>query len=183
MTHGFSPLLLLLAVFPAGVIVAALKDATTFTIPNWISAGLVIAFFPMALLAHMPLSAVGISLAAGFAALVAGIGMFAAGWCGGGDAKLLAASALWLGWPGVLPFLAVTGIAGGAVTLGLLAARKGGGDLRRARAGLGRAPPGAGRRPALRPGDRGGRAVRLPVQRPGRRARRVLSFCGHLGGR
>ena len=123
MTLGVPPLLLL-AVFPAGVIVAALKDATSFTIPNWISAGLGLAFFPMAALAHLSLGATGVSLVAALIALACGIGMFAAGWCGGGDAKLLAASALWLGWPGLLPFLAVTGLAGGALSLGLIAARQ-----------------------------------------------------------
>ena len=91
------PQLLLLAIFPAGVIAAALKDMTSFTIPNWISAALVAAFIPVALLVHMPMGAIGLSFAVGAGALVVGFAMFALGWCGGGDAKLLAASAIWLG--------------------------------------------------------------------------------------
>jgi prepilin peptidase CpaA len=114
----------LLALFPAAVIVAALKDATSFTIPNWISAGLALAFAPVALALHLPASAFGLCVLSAGVALVCGIGMFAAGWCGGGDAKLLAAAALWLGWPGVLTFLAVTGLAGGALALGLITARE-----------------------------------------------------------
>ena len=118
------PTLLLLALFPAGVIVAALKDATSFTIPNWISGLIAAAFFPTALAAHLTLGAVELCLAAGGAALVAGIAMFALRWCGGGDAKLLAASALWLGWQGMAPFLLITGIAGGLLAAGLITARK-----------------------------------------------------------
>ncbi len=118
--------LLLLAVFPAGVIAAAVKDATCFTIPNWISGLLALAFVPVALVVHLPLSAVGLCAASGVAALIAGMGMFAMGWCGGGDAKLLAASALWLGWPAVLTLILATGLAGGALSLALIAARNSG---------------------------------------------------------
>ena len=117
--------LLLLAAFPAGVIVAAMKDATSFTIPNWIPLALVGAFAPAALVVHLSMGALGMSLIAGVIALLCGMGMFAMGWCGGGDAKLMAAAALWLGWSGVLPFLAVTGLAGGALALALMSARNG----------------------------------------------------------
>jgi prepilin peptidase CpaA len=121
----FGPGSLLLAVFPAGVIVAALKDATSYTIPNWISAALALGFFPVALALHLPWSAMGGCAASGAAALLCGMGFFALGWCGGGDAKLLAACALWLGWPALLVFLLATGIAGGALAAGLMAARRG----------------------------------------------------------
>jgi prepilin peptidase CpaA len=124
MTLG-PPLALMLAVFPAGVIAAALKDATSFTIPNWISIALVAAFFPVALALRLPGDALAGCAISAAAALVCGFGLFALGWCGGGDAKLLAASALWLGWPGVMTFLLATGVAGGALAAGLMAARKG----------------------------------------------------------
>ena len=117
--------LMLLAVFPAGVIAAALKDATSFTIPNWIPAVLVLAFPAAALAAHLTLGEAGMSVLAAFAALLAGMAMFALGWCGGGDAKLMAAAALWLGLPGLAPFLLATGLAGGALALGLVTARQG----------------------------------------------------------
>lgn len=121
---------LLLAVFPALVIVAGLKDATSFTIPNWISAAAVAAFFPAALASGAPLEALGANLAVGVVALLAGMAMFAAGWIGGGDAKLFAASGLWLGWPAASPFLLVTALAGGAMAAVLLNLR---GDWLRAR--------------------------------------------------
>ncbi len=117
--------LALLLVFPALVVVAALKDVTSYTIPNWISLGLIAAFAPAALVSGAPLAAIGVCLAAGLVALLVGMGMFAAGWIGGGDAKLFAAAALWLGWPAALPFMVVTGLAGGALTLGILTLRSG----------------------------------------------------------
>ncbi|WP_165190760.1 A24 family peptidase [Caulobacter soli] len=115
----------LLLIFPALVVVAALKDATSYTIPNWISLALIVAFAPVALICGASLPTIGICLASGVLALLAGMGMFAAGWIGGGDAKLFAAATLWLGWPAALPFMLVTGMAGGALTLGLLSLRSG----------------------------------------------------------
>jgi len=116
--------ILLLMVFPALVIGAALRDASSFTIPNWISAAAVAAFFPVALASGVALPTLAISLGVGVAALALGIGMFALGWIGGGDAKLFAACGLWLGWPALLPFMAWTAIAGGLLAVGLLGARK-----------------------------------------------------------
>ncbi|MDP3300196.1 MAG: prepilin peptidase, partial [Phenylobacterium sp.] len=89
----------LLVICPALLIVAALKDVTTYTIPNWISLALIVAFFPTALLLGLPLDVLGLHVGLGVGALVAGMVMFALGWIGGGDAKVFAASALWLGWP------------------------------------------------------------------------------------
>ena len=110
-------------VLPALVIVGALKDATSYTIPNWIPLGLLAAFPLAALAAGLPLPVAGLHLAVGVAGLVLGVAMFAARWIGGGDAKLLAAAALWLGWPVSLQFLLVTGLFGGGLTFALLALR------------------------------------------------------------
>ena len=94
------------------------------TIPNWISAALVVAFFPAAFAAGTPLPQIGLAVAVAMGALVIGAAMFALRWIGGGDAKLLAASTLWLGPAGLAPFLLWTAIAGGALALGLISARK-----------------------------------------------------------
>jgi prepilin peptidase CpaA len=116
--------LLIVSIFPLLVLMAALTDATTFLIPNRVSAALAVAFVPAALLLGLSPAAIGVGLIVGLAALLFGIAMFAAGWIGGGDAKLFAAAALWLGWPAVGPLMAWTAIAGGALAVGLLAARK-----------------------------------------------------------
>jgi prepilin peptidase CpaA len=115
----------LLLVFPALAILAALKDVTSYTIPNWISLALLAAFAPAALASGPGWAAVGLCLAVGVGLLLLGMGMFAAGWVGGGDAKLLAVCGLWLGWPAVLPFMLVTALAGGALTLIILNLRSG----------------------------------------------------------
>lgn len=114
---------LLIWIFPAFVIVGALKDVTSYTIPNWISAVLIVAFLPAALASGLPLSAIGLHFAVGLGCLVAGIGMFALGWIGGGDAKLFAAAGLWLGLSGMTNYLIVTALAGGALALILLRLR------------------------------------------------------------
>lgn len=109
--------------FPALVIVAGLKDLTSYTIPNWISLALIGAFAPAAFLLGLPLETVGQCAAVGVGALLAGMAMFALGWIGGGDAKLFAASALWLGWPAALPFLLITCVLGGGLAVALLGLR------------------------------------------------------------
>ena len=117
--------ILLLMIFPALAIVGALKDLTSYTIPNWVSLALIAAFVPAALVSGASLAQVGLCLAVGLGALVLGMGMFAAGWIGGGDGKLFAACALWVGWPAALPFMLYTGLAGGALTFAILALRSG----------------------------------------------------------
>jgi prepilin peptidase CpaA len=121
MIHALSTLVLW--VFPVMVILAGLKDATSYTIPNWMPLGL-LAGFPLAALATgLPLGAAGVHVLVFIAALVAGMAMFAARWIGGGDAKLFAAAALWIGWPAAMTYVAVTAVAGGALAVLLLGLR------------------------------------------------------------
>lgn len=113
----------LLLVFPVLVIVAALRDVTSYIIPNWISGLLILGFFPAAFALGLPLGMIGLHVIVFVVALAAAVAMFALGWIGGGDAKLFAAAGLWLGWPAAGTFLLVTAAAGGAVALGLLGLR------------------------------------------------------------
>jgi prepilin peptidase CpaA len=114
---------LLLSIFPALVIVAAVTDIASYTIPNRLNLVLAAAYPAAALmLGHSP-AEIGVGLAIGFAALIVGMGLFAAGWIGGGDAKLFAAVALWLGWPALVSFIMATSLTGGALALLLLNAR------------------------------------------------------------
>jgi prepilin peptidase CpaA len=115
--------LLLLAAFPALVLVAAVKDLVSYTIPNWISLALAGLFIPVALVVGVGLDEIARSAAVGLVLLAAGVGMYAMGWVGGGDAKLMAAAGLWLGWPTLLHFILFTALAGGALALLLLSAR------------------------------------------------------------
>lgn len=109
--------------FPALVLFAAVKDATSFTIPNWISLALV-AIFPVAgLAAGLPLATLGLHAAVAAGALVAGMAMFALRWVGGGDAKLIAASVLWLGLPALPSFLLGAAVTGGVLAIALILLR------------------------------------------------------------
>lgn len=114
---------LLIAIFALLVVVAAVRDLTTFTIPNWISVALAVAFVPAAVVVGVPLAAIGWSALVGVIMLVVGIIMFSLRWIGGGDAKLMAAASLWLGVQGLAPFMLYTGLAGGVLALTLLAVR------------------------------------------------------------
>jgi prepilin peptidase CpaA len=113
----------LLMIFPLLVIIAALTDLTSFTIPNRISALLLAGFLPAALALGRPWGEVGVDAAVFAVALLAGMAMFAAGWIGGGDAKLLAAASLWLGLAAMPVFLLVTALAGGALAVLLMNVR------------------------------------------------------------
>lgn len=120
-------LLLSVIAFPLLVTTAAVKDLTSYTIPNWISLALMAAFVPAgagALASGVPVGDLLLCVGIGAAALVAGVMMFALRWIGGGDAKLMAAAALWMGAPGIAPFLMWTTIAGGVLTLTLITVRR-----------------------------------------------------------
>lgn len=114
---------LLLFVFPALVVIGGMRDAVSFTIPNWISVALAAAFLPAAVLMGAGPAQIGLACLIGLGALIAGMGMFAVGWIGGGDAKLFAAAGLWMGLGALLSYLLVTALAGGALAVALLTLR------------------------------------------------------------
>jgi prepilin peptidase CpaA len=114
----------LLTLVGAVMIAGAVYDATTLTIPNWISLALLALFPLIAAVAGLSWSEAGIHLAVGFAALLAGMGLFAAGIIGGGDAKLFAAAALYVGAAGFGPFLFAVAVAGGILALSLVVIRR-----------------------------------------------------------
>lgn len=112
--------ILLLTIFPATMILAAAMDILTFTIPNRLSIVLIVGFFLLALLVPLTWSDIGLHVLAGAGMLSLGFVLFACGWIGGGDAKLFAGAALWLG-PGALPkYLLIASLFGGALTLALI---------------------------------------------------------------
>lgn len=114
---------ILLAILPVLAIGAALHDLITMKIPNWISGVLIVGFFPAALVLGLPLDVVGVSVGLAMAMLVIGMGMFAANWIGGGDAKLLAASMLWMGASAGVSFVFHTALVGGGFCILLMTAR------------------------------------------------------------
>ncbi|MGA9658810.1 MAG: prepilin peptidase [Asticcacaulis sp.] len=110
--------------YPICLIWAAGFDIATMTIPNRLTIGLAVAFVPVALLSHLSLQGWGIHIGLGVAGLVLGMILFAFHFMGGGDAKLIAAASLWVGFDGFIALLLYTAIFGGVLTLGLLMVRR-----------------------------------------------------------
>lgn len=115
--------LVLLAILPALVIVAGLRDLTSMKIPNWISGLLILGFFPAALVLGLAPAAIGLHIGIAIAALLIGMGLFALNLLGGGDVKLIAAACLWLGLSGSGVFILATAVIGGLFSLALLVSR------------------------------------------------------------
>ena len=113
-----------LTLFPATMAFAASSDLFTMTIANRVSLILVAGFFLLALLIGMSPAAIGWHVGAGVLVLVISFVLFSFGWVGGGDAKLAAATALWLGWAHLFDYLLYASILGGVLTLGLIEFRK-----------------------------------------------------------
>jgi len=109
--------LLSTTVLPLLMILAGAGDVLTMRIPNWLTLAVAISFFPIALLTGMAVLDIALHVAVAAAMFAAGFLLFSIGLFGGGDAKLLAAAALWFGWSDLVPFLVFTVFAGGALAL------------------------------------------------------------------
>ena len=112
------------AVVPALIVVAAVSDLMTMTIPNRLVLALGAAFAVAAPLAGFSLAELGWHALAGLVVLAIGFAMFAPGWIGGGDAKLAAVIALWLGFEPLLEWFVAFAFLGGALTMAMLYYRK-----------------------------------------------------------
>jgi prepilin peptidase CpaA len=106
-----------LTLFPATMAFAAASDLLTMTIANRVSLILIAGFAVVAVLGGLSGTVLLSHLAAGTAVLAVAFLCFACRWIGGGDAKLAAATALWLGFGNLFDYLIYTSILGGALTL------------------------------------------------------------------
>ena len=109
-----------LTLFPGMMVFAASSDLFTMTIANRVSLILVGGFVLLAVLTGMSgadmLSRAGIATAV----LVAAFLCFTRGRIGGGDAKLAAATVLWIGVGHLADYLVYASLLGGALTLLLI---------------------------------------------------------------
>jgi len=103
---------------------AASSDLLTMTISNRLSLALAGGFFLLTLMTGMSLPTIGMHLAAAAVVLVVTFICFSQGWIGGGDAKLAAATALWLGFDHLLDYAIYASLFGGALTLLILQFRR-----------------------------------------------------------
>lgn len=115
--------LLPLLAFAGLLVFAACSDVATMTIPNWVSIALAALFPIAALITGQPLIVIGIHLAFGLAVLVVCFFLFQANILGGGDAKLIAAAAVWTGGAAFGTFALWTALVGGGLALIMLGVR------------------------------------------------------------
>ncbi len=116
--------LFLALVFPALMAYAAFSDLFTMRISNWLVIAVGAAYFAMALIVQLDWAAVGWASVTAAAVLAVAFAFFAFGWIGGGDAKLISATVLWMGLDLLLQYLLYAALLGGALTLVILAIRR-----------------------------------------------------------
>ena len=113
-----------LVLFPALMAFAASSDLLTMTISNRVSLALIAGFGIMAAITSMNPTDIGLHFAAAATVLAISFICFARGWIGGGDAKLAAATALWLGFDHLIEYLLAASILGGVLTLLIIGFRR-----------------------------------------------------------
>jgi prepilin peptidase CpaA len=106
-----------LTLFPAMMAFAASSDLLTMTIANRVSLILLAGFVLLGALTGMSVTTMLQHAGAAAAVLVVAFVFFSRGWIGGGDAKLAAASVLWLGLGHLADYLVYASLLGGALTL------------------------------------------------------------------
>ena len=114
----------LLLAFPVAMAFAAANDLFSMKIPNKVSLVLIATFLAAALMIRMPLELLGTHVGIAAAVLTATFLLFSFNLLGGGDAKLMAAGALWMGPEHTLPYLAYLTIFGGILAVAILMYRK-----------------------------------------------------------
>jgi prepilin peptidase CpaA len=112
-----------LVFFPALMALSASMDLLTLTIPNRICLSLALGYLVLAALLGVAAADMLLNISCGLAILAIAFVMFSLGWVGGGDAKLAAATALWLGWGSILDYGVTAAIYGGVLSLIILSAR------------------------------------------------------------
>jgi len=116
--------LFIILIFAGCMLAASWIDMTSMTIPNWISLVLVAGFLILIPFAWQGWAVFGTHILIGLLCFALGVGMFALGWMGGGDAKLFAATSLWWVWSDLWIYLVYTAVAGGVLAIILVVGRK-----------------------------------------------------------
>jgi prepilin peptidase CpaA len=113
-----------LLLFPALMAFAAASDLFTMTISNRVSLALAAGFLLLAASTGMAPSEILSHVGAGALVLVVAFFCFTMGWVGGGDAKIVAAAALWFGFAHLMEYLLYASVFGGALTVLLMQFRQ-----------------------------------------------------------
>lgn len=112
-------------IFPFCMVFAAVSDLLSMTIANRVSLILIAAFAVLAPLSGMDWATYGWHFLAGAVVLAVSFGIFAIGGMGGGDAKLMTATSVWMGFGFLLlDYLLTAAFVGGLLTVLILLFRK-----------------------------------------------------------
>jgi len=116
---------LIFVVFPFCMVFAAVSDMLSMTIANRVSVLLAVTFAVVAPLTGMDWQTFGLHAAAAATVLSVTFVLFAVGGMGGGDAKLLAATSLWMGFTmSLVVYLVSSAFLGGVLTIMILYFRR-----------------------------------------------------------
>lgn len=110
--------------FIGGLLLAAGSDAWRMRIPNSLILSLLAGYAMTVAFVQPGWSDLLASLAVALGILAGGTVLFARGWMGGGDVKLLAVAGLWLGPAAATSLLLLTAVFGGVLTLSIMLARE-----------------------------------------------------------
>lgn len=109
--------------FISGQLFAAISDALHMRIPNTLILYFLVGFAITVGLIQPGWAELATHAAVGAVIMAIGAILFARGWMGGGDVKLLAVTGLWLGPAATPALLLLTALAGGLLTLTMIACR------------------------------------------------------------
>lgn len=109
----------ILVIFAALLIFAAIQDVREYRIPNEVIIALIAIYPVFYLTSSAEISLLwSVSISAVF--FLIGLGLFSAGLMGGGDVKLIAVTGLWVGADMLIPFLFVMSMVGAAMSVFML---------------------------------------------------------------
>lgn len=103
---------------------AIVSDIATFRIPNILPITAAAAFIPAVIAQDWLVSAMLWNVSAGVTVLLVCFALFMRGIIGGGDAKLLAAGALWTGWNALYAYIFFVAVIGGVFAVVILIYRR-----------------------------------------------------------
>src|ERR1700733_8429104 len=107
-------------IFAFTMVHAGLMDLTTYKIRNGLVLLLLLPYAAVVPCARFAANEIGWSVAVAAGVLLFAFAFFAFGWIGGGDGKLVAVTALWLGADHTPAYLMFTALFGGVLTFALL---------------------------------------------------------------
>lgn len=119
-----SIVLVLLILVMCITVLSCVSDVTTLKIPNWHSLAIVGLFVLAYFFGSASFAPLWQHITAAVAMFIISYVMFTLNIMGGGDSKLATALSLWLGLKGLLPFVILLSLAGGAVGAATLFLRK-----------------------------------------------------------